>query len=127
MKPIDEPDELKETDFYTSEELASLLDVKIGWLNHNRSSDEPIPYKKFGRLVRYKKSEVLKWIGRKDLDLKYFSTKTLAEKLSLSTSWLKHNRSSENPLPFRRFGYLVRYNNTEVMRWVKKNWPGNET
>jgi hypothetical protein len=64
---------------------------------------------------------VLTWVGRKDLALRFYSTKTLAQKLKFSESWLNHNRLSDNPIPFRRFGGLIRYNETEVGAWVNKS------
>ena len=114
-------------DFYDTKALAKALDVKPEWLRKNRKARQPIPYQTIGRRnIRYTKQAVLEWVGRKDLALKFYSTKTLAEKLSLSESWLHHNRLSENPIPFRRFGYLVRYNETEVSAWLRKNMSNND-
>ncbi|PIQ43228.1 MAG: hypothetical protein COV52_01805 [Gammaproteobacteria bacterium CG11_big_fil_rev_8_21_14_0_20_46_22] len=109
--------------FYTSEQLAELLDVDVEWVRYNRNRGKnPIPAKRFGyRTVVYDKKEVLEWFGRKDLTLKFYRTKKLAEKLGCSEAWLKANRASDNPIPFRRLGYLVRYNEAEVNSWVKNN------
>lgn len=102
--------------------LAALLDVTPDWLRRNRKSENPIPYRVIGRRsIRYAKLEVQEWVARKDLALKFYSTKKLAQKLSFSESWLNHNRMSDNPIPFRRFGGLVRYNETEVNSWIRKN------
>lgn len=119
-------DNQKEIQIYNTEELAVLLDVTADWLYRNRSSHDPIPYKKIGRLVCYIKSDVQEWIGKKDLKLQFYSTKTLAKKIGVSTSWLKHNRPNDNHMPFRRFGKLIRYQNDEIMDWIKKNNPAKE-
>jgi len=112
----------EESDFYDTKTLATLLDVTPDWLNHNRSSKNPIPYIKISyRLILYNKSKILAWIGRKDLSLNFFSTKTLAKKLNISVAWLQKNRTSNNPIPFRKFGYLVRYQREEVLNWLRKN------
>ena len=109
-------------DLLDTKTLAALLDVTPDWLRRNRKSDNPIPYRVIGRRsIRYTKLDVLEWVGRKDLILKFYSTKTLAQKLSFSESWLNHNRLSDHPIPFRRFGGLVRYNETEVRGWIKKS------
>ena len=108
--------------FYDSQELAVLLDVKVDWIKYNRrKSNKPIPYKKFGNFVRYDKSEVLEWFGRKDLELEFYSTRTVAEKLGISVDWLNHNRLSSHPIPYRRMGKLVRYNKTELTYWLNKH------
>lgn len=113
---------LTEEDFVDTVTLAKLLDVDSNWLRHNRSSDNPIPYVKVRRrLVRYNKAAVLEWIGRKDLSLKFYSTKSLAKKLRVSVNWLKHNRNNSTSIPFRKFGYLVRYQHEEVAGWLRKN------
>ena len=107
--------------FYDSQELARLLDVKVDWVKYNRRKcKKPIPYKKFGNFVRYEKSEVLEWFGRKDLDLEFYSTRTVAEKFGISVDWLNHNRLSDRPIPYRRMGKLVRYNKTELNHWLNK-------
>ena len=111
----------KNLEYLSTNMLAKLLDITPGWLKSNRKSDHPIPYRKFGRFVRYKKTDVQEWIGRKDLDLKYMCTKTLAKNLDFKIDWLKHNRLSDNPIPFRRFGRLVRYQQQEIAAWLKKN------
>lgn len=108
--------------FYNSEELAKRLDVTPGWVKYNRNtSKHPIPHKKFGLYVRYDKDDILDWFGRKDLEIEFYSTKTLASILNLPINWLNHNRSSKNPIPFRKIGSIVRYNKTEVNSWLNKN------
>ena len=120
------PEDFKEENFVDTKALAELLDVTPDWLNHNRISDNPIPYLRIDRRrIIYHKKAVLAWIGRKDLSLQFYSTKTLAKKLSVSVSWLKHNRKEQDPIPFRRFGYLVRYQHEEVFRWLRKNSQAN--
>ena len=105
--------------FYDSKELAECLDVTVDWIKYNRRKcKKPIPYKKFGNFVRYEKSEVLEWFGRKDLDLTFYSTRTVAVKLGISVDWLNHNRLSSHPIPYRRMGKLVRYNKTELASWL---------
>jgi len=109
------------SEFYNSEELAKKLDVTLDWLKANRKRGKPaIPYKKIGPLVRYNRQDVLSWVGRKDLELEFYSPETLAKKLNLSLSWINHNRLSSNPIPFRRFGRIIRYNKTEVHYWLNK-------
>ena len=56
-----------EFEFLTTEELAKFIKVSMNWLRHNRLSKNPIPYKKFGKFVRYEKNEVLKWIKKQSL------------------------------------------------------------
>ena len=45
----------------------------------------------------------------------------LAKQIDVSEDWLKHNRASNNPLPFYRLGHLIRYHNNEVSTWFEKN------
>ena len=114
--------DIKESDFYDTKAFAKLLDVTPHWLHHNRASNDPIPNQKIGhRLIRYNTNEVMEWMGRKDLACVFFSTKTLAKKMKVSVAWLKHNRTSNNPIPFRRFGRLIRYQRDEVANWLRKN------
>lgn len=51
-----------ELDFLTTEDLAKLLSVSVDWLNHNRLSDNPIPYKKLSKFVRYSRRDVAAWM-----------------------------------------------------------------
>ncbi len=111
----------QELEFYNTKKLAALLAVTPKWLVRNRNSKNPIPYLKLGRIVRYKRSDVIEWIGKKNLELKFCSTQTLAKKLDLKVDWLKRNRLSSNPIPFKKFGGLVRYQLDEAMHWFKKN------
>jgi hypothetical protein len=108
--------------FYTPEQLADLLDVNVEWVRYNRKKGKnPIPAKRLSyRTVLYDKKDLLEWFGRKDLVLKFYRTKTLAQKLGRSEAWLKANRASDNPIPFRRLGHLVRYNEMEVSAWLNK-------
>ena len=108
-------------EWYTTQELAELLDVRPEWLRKNRKTKNPIPFKPFGRnKVRYSKQEVLQWIGRKDLPLRFYSTKSLSVILKVSEDWLRHNRlDNKNSIPHRSFGRLVRYNESEVNSWIK--------
>ena len=108
--------------FYTPQILAELLDVTPEWLKYNRKSKQPIPFLRLGhKTIRYLKKDVLEWFGRKDLVLKFYRTKRLADQLGCSESWLKANRASETPIPYRRLGRLVRYNYAEVTLWLKNN------
>ncbi len=108
-------------DLYTTNELADALDIRVGWLRKNRKSDNPIPYRCIGRKsIRYSKQDVLQWVGRKDLMLKFYSTKNLAKKLRMSEIWLRKNRKSDDPIPFRKFNGLIRYNETEIRYWLNK-------
>lgn len=113
--------EQTEFEFYSTKALAKLLDINPNWLNHNRKSSNSIPFKKLGRYIRYKSSDVQTWIGAPNLTLNFFSTKTLAKKLDVSVDVLKHNRSSKNSIPFHRLGNLVRYQQNEVLAWIEKN------
>ncbi len=117
---IDNTD-VSQTEFYDTKQLAQKLDVTVEWLKTNRKRGKsPIPYRKIGPFVRYNKKEILSWIGRKDLELEFYSPQTLAKMLDLTVNWLNHNRVSNNPIPFRRFGRVVRYNKTEVQTWLNK-------
>lgn len=110
-----------EFEFYSINQLASLLDVKPDWLNHNRASANPIPFKKLGRFIRYSKSEVQTWLGVPEIELNFWSTQTLAEQLNVSVVWVKNNRRSKRPIPFHRFNYLIRYQKTDVVKWIEEN------
>ena len=112
----------KESDeLFTTDELAELLEVRSDWLRKNRKSNNPIPFRPFGRnKVRYSKLEVLQWFGRKDLALRFYSTKTLSKKLKVTEEWLRINRTKgKNPIPHRPLLGLVRYNETELSAWIK--------
>jgi len=102
--------------FYDTKTLAQCLDVTTAWLQLNRRSQNPIPFKKVGRrFIRYERAEVLKWLGCERLTLRFVSTKTLAKKLNVSVDWLKHNRRTAHPIQFKRLGRLVRYHLDDVM------------
>jgi len=119
-------EDFKAEDFVDTKTLAKLLDVTPDWLNHNRNSDNPIPYFRIKRRrIIYNKKAVIAWIGRRDLSLQFYSTKTLAKKLNVSVSWIKHNRKDKNPIPFRKIGHLVRYQHEEVERWLRKSNKAN--
>ena len=51
---------------------------------------------------------------------KLLTTKQLATVLTVKESWLIHNRMSDNPIPFTKFGHLVRYDMNDVYKWIKK-------
>ncbi len=107
--------------YFDSKELAERLDVSVDWIKYNRRKcKNSIPYRKFGNFIRYEKNEVLEWFGRKDLDLEFYSTRSVAKKFGISTDWLNHNRLSNHPIPYRRMGKLVRYNKTELNHWFNK-------
>ncbi len=113
--------EFPKKEFYSSEQLAKKLDVTLEWVKYNRTkSKTPIPHKRFSTFVRYDKEDVMAWIGRKDLELEFYSPRTLAKMLNLSLIWLKINRRSKNSIPFRRLGRIIRYNKTEVQSWLNK-------
>lgn len=57
------------TDYFTTEELAKYLGLSVSTLNSWRVRSNPknsisIPYKKFGKAVRYKKSDVYEYERR---------------------------------------------------------------
>jgi len=107
--------------FYDTKTLAQCLDVTIAWLQINRRSQHPIPFKKIGRrFIRYERAEVLKWLGTEHLTLQFVSTKTLAKKLHVSVDWLKHNRRTAHPIPFKRLGRLVRYHLDDVAVFLRE-------
>lgn len=115
---------MKENDsiLYTSKQLAELLDVSLEWLRLNRKAigKDRIPFKaRSYRTVLYDKYELLEWFGRKDLEFKFYSTRSLSEKIGLPVSWIKKNRYLDNPIPFRIIAGLLRYNETEVQKWLK--------
>ena len=47
--------------FFTVNQLAEYLNVKKCWI-YRRTSDQTIPFHKRGRYVRFKKSEIIKWL-----------------------------------------------------------------
>ena len=47
--------------FFTVDQLAEYLNVKKCWI-YRRTSDQNIPFHKRGRYVRFKKSEIDKWL-----------------------------------------------------------------
>jgi hypothetical protein len=54
-------------DLLTAEQTAALLHVRVTWLYARtcQSSDlEPIPHYRFGRLIRFKRAEVIAWAER---------------------------------------------------------------
>lgn len=112
---------MNNNELYSTKKLAELLDIDVDWLNHNRKTVDAIPYQKIGRYIRYKKSEVLEWIGGKNTELKFFSRKTLADKFDLDIYWFKNNKKSSSPIPFKHFGSLIRYQREEVIQWIKQN------
>ena len=61
------------------------------------------------------------FIANKDLELEFYSPQTLTKMLDVTLDWINHNRIGRNPIPFRRFGRIIRYNKTEVQSWINKN------
>ncbi len=49
----------------TPAELAMMLAVKESWLARNRIGESPIPYKKFGKIIRYDILDVRKWVKKR--------------------------------------------------------------
>jgi excisionase family DNA binding protein len=47
--------------FFTVDQLAEYLNVKKCWI-YRRTSEQNIPFHKRGRYVRFKKSEIIKWL-----------------------------------------------------------------
>ena len=47
-------------------ELAKYIGVDVSWINKKVSANE-IPYSKFGKYVRFKKSVIDKWIDRQTI------------------------------------------------------------
>ncbi len=112
---------LPDDELYSAEQLAKKLDMTSEWVKYNRiKSKNPIPYKRFGGLIRYHKADILTWIGRKDLELEFYSSEKVAAMLGVSLNWLNHNRNSNDPIPFRRFGRIVRYNKTDLHHFINK-------
>lgn len=106
---------------FTCNEVADIFDVTNEWLKYNRRGNNPIPFVRAGyKTVLYKKDDIYKWIGRKDLALRFYSTKTVAKKLGFTDVWVRRNRLSQTPIPYRNIGGIIRYNKTEVDAWLKK-------
>lgn len=49
----------------TKQQLASYLNMSIGFIN--KMMNEGMPYKKFGRAVRFWLQDVVKWFHRKEV------------------------------------------------------------
>ena len=55
--------------YLTIEELASSLQVPKSWI-YTRTREKRIPHYKFGKYVRFSKSEISDWIGEQGIKLK---------------------------------------------------------
>jgi len=51
-------------------EVAQLIGMSQAWLEQSRFKGKGIPYIKIGRAVRYRMSEVVKWIAEQEAKMK---------------------------------------------------------
>ena len=58
---------LPDSELLTSAQVIVMLQVSKRWLAYNRNSQDPIPYKKFGRFIRYEKKKIMAWLKKQTL------------------------------------------------------------
>ena len=55
----------------SSKQVAKILQVSDRWLRKNRSSDDPIPFIQLGRIIRYEKKVIARWIKQHGVGYAY--------------------------------------------------------
>lgn len=64
MSLLNRPIRNQEPELLSAESLAKMLEVSTIWLARNRQKKNPIPFIKLGRMIRYKREDVLEWIDK---------------------------------------------------------------
>lgn len=54
------PDEM----FFSQNTVAAVLDCSLATIERDRCGGKGVPFTKFGRLVRYRKMDILEWVAK---------------------------------------------------------------